>query len=253
VALVDHLGEESLTNDGLALSWLIPNPWGVYLESISEIGTPREGPAFNSAQRDLMYLEHLKGVFDATPNATIEIGLTASAGRTGPTESLMAILDDPNFPVPLEPSEDLESLVGGIDVTWKWKPLARNVYRSFLWQTEWLRTRRDIETLTASLTLASDSLTSSGGYTYIEGQFTKRWRFGGRYDWSELPDDPEARQRGGALVVRFVPSEFQEIRFQVEHIHRNTEAAARFDDDGDDSRLMFEWIPIIGAHGAHAY
>src|SRR5262245_49217662 len=38
-ALVNYLGEESLTNDGLALSWLILNPAGLYLESVTEAGT----------------------------------------------------------------------------------------------------------------------------------------------------------------------------------------------------------------------
>lgn len=253
LALEQHFGDESFTNDGLGLSVLISNPWGVYLESVTEVGTAREGPAFNSAERDITYLEHLSGVFDLSPNATLEVGLSAAFGRTGPTESLLEILDDPNFPVALEPSQNLDSTVTGVDVTFKRKPLQRNTYRAFLWQTEFLKSHRHVETVGPFLTLEEDSVTSTGGYTYLEGQFTKRWRFGGRYDWTELPEDSGAMLRSGSAVVRFVPSEFQEIRFQISQIHRNGTAADLLHEDDDDTRLFFEWIPVIGAHGAHKY
>jgi hypothetical protein len=253
VALVNFLGDESLTDDGLSLSVLIPNPWAAYIESISEVGTPREGPSLNSARRDLSYLEHVSGVFTTSANSTIEIGLSAVRGRTGPTDPLLSAAADPNLGVTLAPGDHLVSEVDGVDLTYKWKPLQMNLYKSFLWQTEWLRSRRHVETISPALTLAPGVTSSSGGYTYVEGQFTKRWKFGGRFDFSELPDDASARESGGALVARFIPSEFQELRFQAERIHRNDLAAARFNGDRDDTRLLFEWIPVIGAHGAHKY
>jgi hypothetical protein len=54
-------------------------------------------------------------------------------------------------------------------------------------------------------------------------------------------------------VIRFQPSEFQEIRFQYKHTRRNEDAAARFDGERDDDQIFFEWIPVIGAHGAHKF
>ena len=69
-------GPESLTNDGLSLSWLIPNPWGLFLESVSEAGTARPGPAFNSAERALTWTEHLAASFNPTANASIETWAT---------------------------------------------------------------------------------------------------------------------------------------------------------------------------------
>jgi hypothetical protein len=76
---------------------------------------------------------------------------------------------------------------------------------------------------------------------------------GSRYDWSGFPDDDRARERAISAVVRFLPSEFQEIRLQYKRTSRNDEAALRFDGERDDSQLFFQWIPVIGAHGAHKY
>ncbi|MBI3448412.1 MAG: hypothetical protein HY049_05780 [Acidobacteria bacterium] len=253
LALETVLGGESLTDDGLSMSVLIPNPWGLYLEAITEVGTPRVGPSFNSDRHDLSYLEHVSAFFNTTSSSTLELGLSTAFGRTGPSSSLRDAVSDPNLGATLVPADHRASNVSGVDVTYKWKPPQMNVYRSFLWQTEWLRSRRRTETVGAGPSLDTGVVLAGGGYTYVEGQLTKRWRVGGRYDWTEMPDDASARQSGGALVVRFVPSEFQELRFEADRVHRNGDAAARLNGDTSDTRLLFEWIPIIGAHGAHKY
>ena len=121
-----------------------------------------------------------------------------------------------------------------------------------MWQTEVLRSRRDVQTL-AGGTLASESIASLGGYTYVEAQWRKRFKYGVRFDLTGAPDSADARLWAVAGVVRWIPSEFQEIRFQVRHTRLNAEAAALLDVDQDDTRVFFEWIPIIGVHGAHKY
>jgi len=251
--LTEFFGEESLTDDGVSFSALIPNPWDAYIESISEVGTPPGGTSFNSERGDLAYLEHLTSVFTTSTNSTLEFGLSATRGRTGPTTSLLGALSDPNLASPPTPADHLGSAVAGVDVTYKWKPLRLNLYKSFLWQTEWLTSRRHLETLTPAATLSTGVVTSHGGYSYVEGQMAKRWKFGARFDRTELPDDDSAVIRAASVVVRFIPSEFQELRFQAEKIRRNDSAAARFNGDTDDTRIFFEWIPVIGAHGAHKY
>ena len=253
-SLANFFGEESLTNDGLSLSVLIPNPWDQYIDAISEVGTALEGSSFNSDRRNLTWLEHLTWFLNTGPNSTLEFGLTAAGGWTGASETLLSDLETCGGPCSgLEPRSELESRVNGIDVTYKWKPVQMNVYKSFLWQTEALRSRRHVDVLTSAPALAPDVVSASGGYSYIEWQFAKRWRVGTRYDRSGFPDSESARERALSGVVRYQPSEFQEIRFQFKRTRRNDEAALRFDDETDDSQLFFEWIPVIGAHGAHKY
>jgi DNA helicase HerA-like ATPase len=130
--------------------------------------------------------------------------------------------------------------------------LQHNTERSFTWQTEVLRSYRDVQTLVGSA-LVSESIASLGGYTYLETQWRRRWKYGLRYDLTGAPDSADARLWAVAGVVRFIPSEFQEIRFEVRHTRLNAEAAALLDADQDDTRVFFEWIPVIGAHGAHKY
>ncbi len=254
-ALTNFFGEESLTDDGLSLSFLIPNPWNLYVESLTEIGTPPAGEAFNSERRSLLYLEHLSGSFNTTLNSTFEVGLSAARGRTGPSDMLSQALAGCGAPcASLQPRDELDSAVQGIDLTYKWKPLRLNVYKSFLWQNELLRSRRDLDVLDAvAPALVPGSVTSLGGYSYIEWQVRKRWRIGARYDLSGFPDDRTAREWAGSAVVRFQPSEFQELRFQVMRTMRNSGAASRFDGEESDNQVFFEWIPVIGAHGAHKY
>lgn len=252
-ALETFLGEESLTSDGLSLSILIPNPWDLYLESVSQIGSATEGPSFNSGDRELMYLEHLKAFFDTTANSTLEFGVTGAWGRAGATESLLEAIEGlPMYSGP-PPVDDFDSRLLGLDITYKWRPVGYNVYRSFLWQTELLTSRRDVEFLIDPMTLGRTRVESLGGYSHVEWQFARRWRVGARYDGLEFPDDDRQREWAASTLVRFLPSEFQEFRFQVKHTRRNHAAAALFGDERDDTQFLLEWIPAIGAHGAHAY
>jgi hypothetical protein len=252
-ALSLYFGDESFTSDGLSLNVLVPNPWDLYIESVSEIGTAREGSAFNSESRSLTWLQHIKSFFSLGHSNTLEVGLSASRGFTGPSGELLEAIADPNAPAGLEADSRLPSAVQGLDVTWKWRPPQSNLYRSFLWQTEILRSRREIEVLTPAFALRHDAVTSLGGYSYIETQFTRRWRYGLRGDVANLAETERARMWAASAVVRFVPSEFQEIRFQVRRSRFDESAAALTGEERSDTRLLFEWIPVIGAHGAHKY
>ncbi len=252
-ALVNFFGEDSLTTDGLSLSALIPNPWGLYLESDTEVGTALPGVAFNEAHHDWTATQRLSAFFNTTPNSTLQFGLSGVWGKAGPAPATLKAIEAAGLTGTLEPRDTLDSSVAGFDVTYKWKPLQLNTYRSFLWQTELLRSRRDVEVLTPTLTLQPDTISSLGGYSYLEWQFAKRWKGGLRYDLSGFPDSETDREQAAAAVIRLIPSEFQELRFEVKQTRRNASAALRFGGDKDDTQVFFEWIPVIGAHGAHPY
>ncbi len=251
--LTSFFGEESLTADGGSLSWLVPGTGTVYLESVTEVGSTGNDVTFNGRRRDLLLLEHVSSVFTLSPNATLEFGLSAAAGKAEASEQLLEEIDDAGLSAALTPSGSLASNVFGADFTYKWKPLQFNVYRSFLWQSELLASRRRAQSLDPGGFLTRDTISSSGGYSYAEYQFAKRWRAGLRYDLSQLPDNDSARVRGASAVLRMQPTEFQEFRIQFKHTGRNRLAAAAFDDIGSDNELLIEWIPVIGAHAAHKY
>lgn len=246
-------GDESFTSDGLSLSVLVPNPWDLYIESSTEVGTAREGVSFNSAGRALTYLQRLTFFFTPGTSNTIETGASAAWGFSGPTDALLEALSDPAVPASVSPDERLPSTVQGLDLTWKWRPPSRNTYHSFLWQTELVRSRREVEELTPAFTLDTGTVTSLGGYSYLEGQFVRRWSTGLRMDLSSLPYDERAGIWSASAVVKFQPSEFQELRFQIRRSWLDARAAEILEEDREDTQILFQWIPVIGAHGAHKY
>jgi len=246
-------GEESLTADGVSLSWLLPGTGSVWVESVTEIGSTPNDVFFNARRRDYLALQHIRSVFNLTDNATLGVGLSAAAGKAGPSQELQQSIDDAGLSSTVVPSGRLASNVFGADFTWKWKPVQFNVYRSATWQTEILAGRREVESLDPAGFLDKNLVRSLGGYTYGEYQFAKRWRAGLRYDFTEMPDDADARQRAVAAVLRLQPTEFMEFRIQFKHTSRNELAAALYDDRRTDNEVYVEWIPVIGAHAAHKY
>src|SRR5262245_61049274 len=128
-ALVSFFGEESLAADGASLSWLVPGTGPVYLESITEVASDDNDVFFNARHSDPLLLEHLASVFTLSPNATLGFGLSAAAGKAGPSEQLI----EDSVAAGLEPSEALDASVYGADLTYKWKPLQFGLYRSLTW------------------------------------------------------------------------------------------------------------------------
>lgn len=251
--LSNTFGDEGLRTDGVSLSWLVPGTGPVYLESITEIGSTGNDVVFNARRRDLLYLQRVAAVFTLTANATLGVGVTGVKGVGGPSEELLDELDDAGLTGVVVPDDNLASNVFGADLTFKWKPVQFNVYRSFTSQTELLETRRRVETLEPSGLLDRRTVRSLGVYSLAEYQFAKRWRVGLRYDHSEFPDNDGAWERGASAVIRIQPTEFQEFRIQFKHTGRSDAAAALFDDINSENEWFVEWIPAIGAHAAHKY
>lgn len=252
-ALANFFGEESLTTDGVSLSWLVPGTGPVFVESISEIGSTSNDVSFNGESRDALAMEHLGSVFTLTDNATLGVGLSAAFGRAGATQQVRDQIAAAGLAGVVEPSASLASDVFGADVTYKWKPLQYNVYRSITFQAEALLSKRRMETLSRFGDLDKGTIRSTGGYVYGEYQFAKRWRAALRYDASQFPDDDTARERAISAILRITPTEFQEFRIQFKHTGRNAAAAALADDIDNDNEVFFEWVPVIGSHPAHKY
>src|SRR5215831_18290860 len=84
-AYVNYFGTDGLNDEGVSLSWLIPNK-AFYQELVFQTTAGfSESPAFaRSEDNHLVYLGHLKNFFTLTDNATLEFGLT---GISGPNDS----------------------------------------------------------------------------------------------------------------------------------------------------------------------
>src|SRR5262245_31494461 len=144
-ALTNTFGEEGLTSDGVSLNWLVPGTGSVYLETVTEVGSTSNDVSFNARRRDLLYLQRVAAVFTLSDNATLGTGLTGVKGIGGPSDQLLDDIDDAGLTGTVEPANDLSSNVFGADLTYKWKPVQFNTYRSFTSQTEVLESRRRVQ------------------------------------------------------------------------------------------------------------
>ena len=88
----------------------------------------------------------------------------------------------------------------GIDATYRWKPLQRSIYHSFVGRTEWIWSRRD-----------QPNGLQSGSGMYVSGdyQFARRWFAGARYDRID-----HAGRRVGARHRRIVRAHLLAERVQ---------------------------------------
>ncbi len=216
-AYVNYFGDEGLNDEGASLSWLLPNK-KFYQELVVQVTSGKgESPSFTRGDNNrLLYLAHLKNFFTLGDNATLELGLT---GITGPNDSSRV------------------TNIGAADITYKWKPVKMNTYRSFTWQSEFYFGR-------AGYT-PTVSKKSFGMYSFMQYQLAKRWFLTGRYDYAQLPSDRKVVEQAYSLTAGWYATEFSKIEFE-----------AKTTDDNLQKRWFnawLRWIFVIGAHGAHQY
>jgi hypothetical protein len=215
-AYVNYFGEEGLNDEGVSVSWLTPAKF--YQELIVQTTSGAgESPSFYRGDNNrLLYLGHLKNFFTLNENATLELGVT---GITGPNDSAS------------------RTNIAAADLTYKWKPVKMNTYKSLTWQNEFFY---------SNAKYAADKAHNSFGlYSFLEYQIAKRWFLTGRYDYAQRPYNKQIVEQAFSLTAGWLATEFQKIEFEAKTTHVNVE-------DGYQ-QAWIRWIFIIGAHGAHQY
>jgi hypothetical protein len=207
-------GGEGITDSGVSVSKLIP-AGPVFVEATAEAFRGSVDGVFDpKGSSDLLYNAHLRAYKDITENSNLDFGASYATGtlpETGGTNSFT-----------------------GFDVTYRWKPLSRSIYNSFLARGEVIVNDREGQ---------NDS--ALGYYASADYQFARRWIAGLRVDGVERPDDPSISDRGQSLMLTFRPSEFSLIRGQ----YRRTD----YGDGPVANELLLQVQFGIGAHGAHPF
>ena len=199
------------------MSWLVPNPYDFFQELSLEIGRIESNASLVRGENgQLSYVGHLKNFFDLNQNSTLEVGFS---GANGPNQT------------------GFSSTMGGVDLTYKWKPVQYNVLQSFTWQSELLFSNKRLDAATVAKT--------HGIYSLAEYQFGQRWFVGARYDYSKYPDDGGRRDVAGTVLFRFQPTEFQILALEYQYTDRNY--------DRSSHGVIFRIIFGIGTHAAHQY
>lgn len=215
LVLHNFFGDEGLSDSGLSVSRIIPNRANLFLEATGEIYSGNAEGVFEAQNdNDLFYLGHLKAFHDLNERSNLELGTSYARGTVPEVGGTNEFL--------------------GVDVTYRYKPLERAIYRSFISRTELIANRRE-----------GAGERAVGFYTSADYQFAQRWFAGVRLDRADHPDDPNLTDRGAALTLTFWPSEFSQLRAQARRV--------RYGNGPTVNELLLQVQFAIGAHGAHTF
>ena len=215
-AYVNYFGD-GLNDEGASLSWLLPTK-KIYQELVFQVTSGKsESPSFSRGDNNrLIYLSHLKNFFTLNDNATLELGLTGISGGNDSSRT---------------------TNIGAVDLTYKWKPVIMNTYKSLTWQSELYFSKANIT--------ANASRKSFGLYSFLQYQLSKRWFLTGRYDYAQRPVNKTIVEQAYSLTAGWLATEFSKIEFEFKTTDDNI--ASRY------YQGWLRWIFVIGAHGAHQY
>lgn len=213
LVLTSFFGDEGLSDAAISVSRVIP-AGATFAEATIEVGSGGAEEIFErESSNDLSYLGRLRFFRDLSESSNLDVGTSFITGTIG---------------------EAGKSSFAGFDVTYRWKPLQRALYRSFMARAEVMRNDRD-DVDDAAL----------GFYASADYQFARRWFGGVRFDQAERPDDPSITDRGASLILTFWPSEFSQLRGQFRRTN--------YGDGPDVNELLLQLQFSIGAHGSHPF
>ncbi|HEY6251624.1 MAG TPA: hypothetical protein VI685_16830, partial [Candidatus Angelobacter sp.] len=195
-------GEDGIDDAGLSVQHIIPAPKNWFLEFTGQVFRGDSSDVFKSSQKnDVSTVGHLRSYKDLTENSNLDLGASYSRGHNQFGNAFITNLY-------------------GVDATYRWKPLQRAIYRSFVARSELIWRQQDQPSLISCLnmvcspTAAFGAQRAFGFYTSGDYQFARRWFFGGRVDQSDRATNARLTDRGGSLVLTYWPSEFAQIRGQ---------------------------------------
>ena len=210
-------GEEGLSDSGLSLSHLIQMP-AIFLEAIAEVYQGNSSVFQTSERSRLNYVGRLRAYRDITEASNLDVGASITRG-------------------PTDLGADLNKRLVGVDVTFRYRPLRRAIYRRLNLRTELIWSRQDLP--------GALHARAFGFYGLGEYQFARRWYVGARVDRSGRALEADATDTGGSFLLTFWPTEFSLIRGQFRHI--------KYAEGHRGNEVLFQLSFSIGAHGAHVF
>lgn len=226
-------GEDGIDDAGVSIEHIIPAPKNWFLDFTGQVFRGDSSDVYTASNKgDLSVVGHLRGYKDLTDNSNLDLGVSYSRGHN------------------LFGSEFTTNLYG-IDATYHWKPLQRSIYKSFIARSELIWRQQNQPLVITCVTIvcppnaAPGFQRAFGFYASGDFQFARRWRVGARVDQSNRAFNSKLTDRGGSLILTYLPSEFAQIRGQ----YRFT----RYADQFDANELFMQIQFALGAHGAHPF
>ena len=217
-------GEDGINDAGLSVTRILPAPKGIFLEGTAQVYRGDSANVFTATGRkDVSYVGHLRGYRDLSESTNVDLGFSYAFGHN-------------------DVGSAFHTQLYGLDATLRWKPLRRSIYHSFLARTELVWSHRD--QLSAAL-LVPETQRAFGFYTSGEYRLNRRWTVGARYDRSDRARQANLTDSGFSALLTYWPSEFSQVRGQYRF--------ARYAEKQDANELRFQFLFVLGAHGAHPF
>jgi hypothetical protein len=221
VVLDRYIGGESQA-DGIELSWLVPLPQYLTLTlgAYNKIGADNDR-VDNLVPRDWLeftYLGRAHTFFSLSDAHSLDVGVS-------------------NAYTPEVRNDDRQDRnVFGVDLTYRYAPLAAAAYRGLVLGTEFLV---NSETRPSDSTVSGFKHRSAWGlYSYFEARLTRRYYVGFLFEHVNDIDPGQRFFRAYSPYLTIWASEFQRLRLQY----------TRVESPVHDDQFFLQWTAIIGSH-----
>jgi uncharacterized protein (UPF0335 family) len=227
LAIERFVGGESQA-DGVEVNYLFPTPFFLRatIGGMNKIGEEnnRVDNGKNRAWSRFTYLSRLNSYFDINDNNNVEVGSSFAY-----TPSVRLKHDTPGG----------SRYLGGIDLTYRYQPLASVVYQGLTFGSElFVNNERVMQDDRARRS------TAFGGYGYGELKLNKSWSTGFLFDYAPSLFSPGKKTIGYSPFVTWSLSEFNRLRFQYTHADDHV----RDDKDDGGNQFFLQWTTVMGAH-----
>jgi hypothetical protein len=214
LAAVTFLGEDGLIQTGAAIT--LPSlTLGPATQTATFEVTLGDNQALFDNSNEMSYLGRLQSFWDLGASSYLQFGATGVYGQN----------DD----------EFLTSRLVAVDLSYRWTPPGRALYRDFQLKSEWYFVEKDFE-LTES--------TGNGGYVQANFRASRRWILGVRGDYlNGFGSEPKIFQL--APSISWWQSEWVRLRIQYNFLKPQGEAG--------NHTVLFQAVWAVGPHKHETY
>ena len=228
-------GEDGIDDAGFSLSRFLPAPKDWFLEGTAQVFRGDSDDLFHAARRqDVSVVGHLRAYRDLSESTNLDLGVSYARGHNN--AGVGTIFDLSRF---------LTNLYS-VDATLRWKPLRRAIYHSFLFRNEFFWSARD-QVSPANFFQTQHAF---GLYSDAEYRANRRWTIGGRFDRSGHAANANLTDTGFSAILTYWPSEFSQIRGQYRFGHLADPVTTNY---SNANEFLFQFLFVMGAHGAHPF
>src|SRR5437016_6305685 len=222
-----YIGGES-QSDGIEVNWLAPLDQYLTLTAgvYNKVGASntRVDNTVPRGLEEFTYLARATTFFSLTDAQSIDLGVSNAY--------------TPRVRVNDGGSRNL----AGIDLTYRYTPLAAAAYRGLVWGNEFLLNSERQQTVPASDTGPAlfRYRDAFGMYSYLEARLTRRYYPGVLFEWVEDLAHPGRVTNAYSPYFTVWASEFQRLRLQYTHLDAPRQRP--------EDQFFLQWTIIMGSH-----